>query len=459
MKKSMTLTAALVTSAVVVSLMAVHFLVSRTGEEKQQKGEQLAAMRIHDAFVAKIIEPVIVANAMSGDRFLLDALAMESPDHEAEDVARVQTYLQGLKKTFSYSSVCLISHKTRRYYYDGGLLKVIDPAHDPGDLWYGHLVAGQKRWRTAIFREKDAEHSTMYINVVIKDSQGKVLGVVSTGICLKDMLDFISRYEQRYKVKINLVDETGLVKLDSDYVDIEVASLAYLVLPLGQDDTEFHYMRTGITSYAVVKFIDELGWYFVVRADRGMSLFSADKIFYLVAVLLLALAVSLLYYFNRRLYRVKVSFPGKASHVDKLTGLPNRNFFKDMYGERGVFNTTRYHCLAVFDIDFFKEANDSMNGDDALLSVVNHAQRLLDGRGMVLRWGGDEFLELFELPMESAYSLCRQFCRNVAADGLVTVSVGLTEVRIADTIKKNYYRAAQLCYQVKEMGGNGVKKD
>ena len=200
MKKSMTLTAALVTSAVVVSLMAVHFLVSRTGEEKQQKGEQLVAMRIHDAFVAKIIEPVIVANAMSGDRFLLDALAMESPDHEAEDVARVQTYLQGLKKTFSYSSVCLISHKTRRYYYDGGLLKVIDPAHDPGDLWYGHLVAGQKRWRTAIFREKDAEHSTMYINVVIKDSQGKVLGVVSTGICLKDMLDFISRYEQRYKV-------------------------------------------------------------------------------------------------------------------------------------------------------------------------------------------------------------------------------------------------------------------
>ena len=77
----------------------------------------------------------------------------------------------------------------------------------------------------------------------------------------------------------------------------------------------------------------------------------------------------------------------------------------------------------------------------------------------MLRCGGDEFLMLLELPMESAFKLCRQFCREVEGDGLVTVSVGLVEVRLSDTIKKNYYRAAQCCYIVKEMGGNGVKKE
>jgi hypothetical protein len=40
----------------------------------------------------------------------------------------------------------------------------------------------------------------------------------------------------------------------------------------------------------------------------------------------------------------------------------------------------------------------------------------------------------------------------------MTVSVGLTQISIFDTVRKNYYRAVQYCYLVKEMGGNGVKR-
>ena len=61
--------------------------------------------------------------------------------------------------------------------------------------------------------------------------------------------------------------------------------------------------------------------------------------------------------------------------------------------------------------------------------------------------------------MEEAFEVCRTFCHEVEADGRVTISIGLTEVRLSDTIKKNYYRAAQGCYLVKEMGGNGVKRN
>ena len=146
----------------------------------------------------------------------------------------------------------------------------------------------------------------------------------------------------------------------------------------------------------------------------------------------------------------------KPDH-DKLTGVKNRNYFKDMFGENGVFNTTRYKTLAVFDIDYFKEANDTMDGDDILKSVVEMCKHAMGENGEIYRWGGDEFVVLMEWSPDFAVEICREFVKAVAADGRVTISVGIAEIQMSQTIKKNYYRAVQACYIVKEMGGNSVK--
>lgn len=155
----------------------------------------------------------------------------------------------------------------------------------------------------------------------------------------------------------------------------------------------------------------------------------------------------------------KISAKENGSPIDELTGLPNRNYFKEAYGEQSVFNTMRYKTIAVFDIDGFKEANDTLDGDDVLRSVADCARRTIGEQGEVFRWGGDEFMVLMEWSMEFAYEICREFCKEVEKGGRVTVSVGVTEVKLSDTIKKNYYRAVQGCYLVKEMGGNGVKRN
>ena len=115
--------------------------------------------------------------------------------------------------------------------------------------------------------------------------------------------------------------------------------------------------------------------------------------------------------------------------------------------------------MAVFDIDYFKEANDNLNGNEALLSVVNTMSKLLENDGVILRWGGDEFVVLFEMGIEKAYKICQTFCKEIESGKLITVSVGLTAINLFDSIKTNYHRAARYCYQVKELGGNGVKKD
>ena len=141
---------------------------------------------------------------------------------------------------------------------------------------------------------------------------------------------------------------------------------------------------------------------------------------------------------------------------DELTGLPNRNYLKESYGELGVFNTTRYKSLAVFDIDHFKIVNDGRDGDKIILGIVELAKKALDERGIMFRWSGDEFVLFLEMESEEAEKRFINFCEKAEKIINVTVSVGIVDVDLSVSIKTNYYRAVQACYAIKESGGNGV---
>ncbi len=148
---------------------------------------------------------------------------------------------------------------------------------------------------------------------------------------------------------------------------------------------------------------------------------------------------------------------GKDSHVDKLTGLHNRNYFQDTYGELGPVKSPDQTTMAVFDIDHFKAHNALIDGNKAICDLVGILKDLLGDRGEALRWGGDEFLVVLRIAPEESLELMRSFVEQVKEKTPVTVSVGMVKIRHEDTFKTNYYRAVQKCYLVKEMGGNDVK--
>lgn len=457
-KKSLPAVAVLLLFAVTVFLVLGHFFVFAQVSHRQRELDLMRALNIQHVLAERLMEPVIVARVMAHDSFLIEALESESESHAHTDIGRIQPYLLRIKESFSYASACVISERTRRYYRDDEMHKIINPKKNAHDVWFTKYAEEGLRSNLSVYMSADVVSSTLFVNERIESESGEFLGVASVGVFVSDFLMLLSEYEAEYDLKISLVDESGLVMLATNYSDMSVASLAYLVQP-AEHGSGLYYTHRGTQGFAVSAHLKELGWYVVVQGERGAVFVQKDQLFYPFAALLFALSLGVLFWVHKKSRPSFKFVAGNSVQVDTLTGLPNRTFFKNMYGDRGVFNTTRYRCLAVFDIDSFKEANDSMNGDEALMSVVSNALRLLNNRGMVLRWGGDEFLILFELPMESAYALCRQFCRDVEADGLVTISVGLVNVRLSDTIKKNYYRAAQCCYQVKEMGGNGVKKE
>lgn len=89
----------------------------------------------------------------------------------------------------------------------------------------------------------------------------------------------------------------------------------------------------------------------------------------------------------------------EMARSDPLTGLPNRRAWEDELRDRiegrkpGLANC----CLAVLDLDFFKQVNERFGhtgGDDVLRHVGRRLVATVNGDDFVARLGGDEFAVL-----------------------------------------------------------------
>ena len=450
-KISMTYFAAVLLLLIVCCLSAVYFFIVKNGAKKIEAADIYLSQHIYDEVMSDFNAAIYVADAMAGDAFLQSFLQNEG-DYKKDEEA-MKSYLSLLRDTFGLLQATCVSAATYRYYRDTRIHKIINPENDPHDTWFRQFEKTPLKHYIGVYiSKKDASDSQVYVNARIESEDGRLLGVSSPVVRLNDVIKHLDALEAQYGVKINLTDENGIVMLSSEYDEIETANLSHL-LPRTKD---WHWTRRGLSDFCATAYIEDMDWYFILQGTDGVQTF---QYFYLAAAVLTAAGILLLFMARRASHDKEVSFVASKEQIDALTKLPNRNYFKDIYGERGVFNTTRYKCIAVFDIDFFKEANDNLNGNDALLSVVREMNSLLGGKGLLFRWGGDEFVVLFEQPLDSAYEICKTFCKRIEDEGMITVSVGLSAIKLSDTIKTNYHRAARYCYTAKELGGNGVKKD
>ena len=154
---------------------------------------------------------------------------------------------------------------------------------------------------------------------------------------------------------------------------------------------------------------------------------------------------------------------------DSLTHLYNRRhanrYLKD--AERAIRENGTKYSLCIGDIDFFKKVNDTYGhdaGDQVLVTTAGILTRHMLGKGMVARWGGEEFLFVFEdrKPEEAADCLNRildEIRTTEIAYGeqiiRYTMSFGVTGVEGTD-IASALKLADQRLYYAKEHGRNQV---
>ena len=415
---------------------------------------QLVASHIYGLVAGNIERPIGITTGLASDEFLARALQQEDYMPEKAMEQMMSSFLSSVKNQFGYTAMFVISDSTKRLYTSDGIAKIVNPQQDPYDTWYQMFLDTNNDVELETNRNQLYDYQwNIFVIARIKNSEGKTVGVCGIGLFMEDWKKMLQPIEKQYNVKIDLIDTNGLVQVDTDFNNLKNAYISDALMD-NASEREFTYKEKGRHGFRMTRYMPNLKWYIVVQGNNFIEAQFAATLLLVGIYTLLVLAIFLLIFLGRKNSHhdlVKSSQP-----EDELTGLPNRNYLKEAYGELGLFNTTRYKSLAVFDIDHFKVINEVRDGDKIILSIVDLAKEAIDERGIMIRWSGDEFVIFLEMASGEAEERFQKFCEKVENSLKCTVSVGLIDVDLSAKIKINYYRAVQACYAVKENGGNGV---
>lgn len=446
-------------SAIILSFVfSVAIMSFSSAQERKQnlQTNQLKAEHIYDSIHTEILKPITISRTMAIDSLLHTLLCEENAYSEEEMEKIMADYLSIIRDKMGYIAAFVISEQTHRYYTPKGITKIVNPKTSPYDIWYQLFLESGKEYDLDTDRDQSNGYRwTVFVNVRIIDKTGKLLGVCGVGLFMDNLQEMLENYEVRYKVKINLIDPEGLVQVDADSANIENAYIVEAILDKPKANT-FSYAKRGLRGFRLTRYMEDLEWFLVVQGnaeEAGLRI--------MVTLMLVVSCLMLIGVFLIVMHFVKLTEQRSVlikDEEDPLTGLPNRNYFKEAYGELGVFNTTRYKSLVVFDVDRFKILNDMQDGDAILRNMIIIVREVVEGQGLLLRWGGDEFVVLMEIQADEAEKEFKAICTAVKEKLDITMSVGIVEVNLSDRIKTNYYRAVQLCYAAKESGGNGVRR-
>ena len=154
----------------------------------------------------------------------------------------------------------------------------------------------------------------------------------------------------------------------------------------------------------------------------------------------------------------------RLSLEDPLTGIPNRRSFELYAGEllRGDRAIGLPPCVALIDVDKFKQINDNFShqvGDEVLRYIGQILRSHIREEDMAARLAGDEFVIVFK---NAELAVAQQVCRRIGdavrdfdwsgvATGLASsISIGVAAAEPGDSIESLTHRADAAMYQHKK---------
>lgn len=155
-----------------------------------------------------------------------------------------------------------------------------------------------------------------------------------------------------------------------------------------------------------------------------------------------------------------------SSH-DKLTNIYNRSKFDELL-EYELERYSRYNkifSLAMLDLDFFKNVNDTYGhqvGDRVLVQIVQIIKNEIRESDVLARWGGEEFTLLFPYTNKNEAKIVIEKIRiaiekhSFELIGTLTISCGLSEIVEKDTAFSIIQRIDSALYEAKESGRNKI---
>ncbi|MDB5935327.1 MAG: hypothetical protein JWQ01_2671 [Massilia sp.] len=156
--------------------------------------------------------------------------------------------------------------------------------------------------------------------------------------------------------------------------------------------------------------------------------------------------------------------------TDELTLLANRRHMHELLAVEQQRRAACHHhvCVALIDIDFFKNINDKYGhavGDAVLQSFAREAGATLRSADTLARWGGEEFLLLMpDTRLEEAMAVIERIVARIGAmqvsdadpDLRITFSAGVAASLPLERFDEAIHRADEAMYRAKASGRNCV---
>lgn len=180
-------------------------------------------------------------------------------------------------------------------------------------------------------------------------------------------------------------------------------------------------------------------------------------------------------YRNRELESLVAEVSALAER-DDLTNAYNRRFIMEsLVREKARADRCQIpFSVCIFDLDHFKRINDlhgHLTGDRVLTAFADRCRAELramdlmqsaDGTRWFGRYGGEEFIVLLPNTSLGGATNCAERVRCITAGTLfesrfqITLSAGVTEYRIDESIEETLRRADDALYTAKQLGRNRV---
>jgi diguanylate cyclase (GGDEF)-like protein len=437
----------------------------------------LTSDNVYSEVQADIVRPIFVSSLMSNDTFLKDWVLRGE-----KNPGEIRKYLHTIRSRYGFFSSFFVSEKTGRYYYYGGILKKISPdnAHD---RWYYSFIA--KNIPRAIDVDTDEATSgtlTVFINHRISDYRGRLLGVTGVGLKMQDITTKLQSYRNKYGCNVYFVDEKGVIQAHNDMSLIMKTSIrshagmekvAQSILDGRSEQQFFKITRDESDIHLLSRYIPEFNWHLLVELDESRHLerlrwqtFFSFFIGLLLSAVIILISLYTINHFQKKMSRLVVT--------DELTGAGNRREIElhfQKFKSRKERNMISFSMI-LFDVDHFKEINDRMghlSGDRVLVQISDIIRRNMRITDSFFRWGGDEFMILFEGADRKAVTFMKRVMKEINRidvtgregrrrpdDMRAAISCGIAQYHDNHTLDNLLASADSALYRAKRRGRNRI---